>query len=129
TCTTDEKKVAAFVFLLESPTISSYAERIGPEIFRRDATTSFITKNSKESLLMWVDKEMKVKRLVERRANSAKDYVKLLLSRRIESSGITKGLIIDIRSTLQIYTADERKIKGIVNDAVTEIVTTDSNIF
>ncbi|MGB7639024.1 MAG: CCA tRNA nucleotidyltransferase, partial [Nitrososphaeraceae archaeon] len=129
TCTTDEKKLAAFVFLLESPTISSYAERIGPEIFRRDATTSFITKNSKESLLMWVDKEMKVKRLVERRANSAKDYVKLLLSRRIESSGITKGLIIDIRSTLQIYTADERKIKGIVNDAVTEIVTTDSNIF
>ena len=114
---------------MESPTISSYAERIGPEIFRRDATTSFITKNSKESLLMWVDKEMKVKRLVERRANSAKDYVKLLLSRRIESSGITKGLIIDIRSTLQIYTADERKIKGIVNDAVTEIVTTDSNIF
>jgi len=129
TCTTDEKKLAAFVFLLESPTISSYAERIGPEIFRKDATTSFITKNSKESLLMWVDKEMKVKRLVKRRANSAKDYVKLLLSRRIESSGITKGLIIDIRSTLQIYTADERKIKGIVNDAVIEIVTTDSNIF
>src|SRR5437588_2332548 len=35
---TDEKKLAAFVFLLESDMLSSYAERIGPEIFRKDAT-------------------------------------------------------------------------------------------
>ena len=61
---------------------------------------------------MWVDKEMKVKRLVERRANSAKDYVKLLLSRRIESSGITKGLIIDIRINFKFIIADEKKNKG-----------------
>jgi tRNA nucleotidyltransferase (CCA-adding enzyme) len=126
---TDEKKLAAFVFLLESDMLSSYAERIGPEIFRKDATTNFISKNSKESLLMWVDKEMKVKSLVERRAKSARDYIKLFLCERIESTGIAKGLISDVRSTLQIYTADERKIKGIVNDAVTEIVTTDSNVF
>jgi tRNA nucleotidyltransferase (CCA-adding enzyme) len=126
---TDEKKLAAFVFLLESDMLSSYAERIGPEIFRKDATTNFISKNSKESLLMWVDKEMKVKSFVERRAKSARDYIKLFLCERIESTGIAKGLISDVRSTLQIYTADERKIKGIVNDAVTEIVTTDSNVF
>jgi tRNA nucleotidyltransferase (CCA-adding enzyme) len=129
TCITDEKKSAAFVFLLESIRLSSYIERVGPEIFMKDATASFISKNSKEALLMWVDKEMRVKSLVKRKATNAKDYVKLLLSGRIENIGITKGLIGDILGTLQIYTADKRKIKGVVKNAANEIITTDSNIF
>jgi tRNA nucleotidyltransferase (CCA-adding enzyme) len=128
-CTTDEKKLAAFIFLLESLTLPSCVERVGPEIFRKDATASYISKNSRESLLMWIDKEMRVKSLIERRTKNATDYVKLLLSGRIESTGITKGLIIDIRTTLQIYTGDERKIKGIIKDAITKIITTESIIF
>jgi tRNA nucleotidyltransferase (CCA-adding enzyme) len=128
-CTTDEKKLAAFIFLLESLTLSSCVERVGPEIFRKDATASYISKNSRESLLMWIDKEMRVKSLIERRTKNATDYVTLLLSGRIESIGITKGLIIDIRTTLQIYTGDERKIKGIIKDAITKIITTESIIF
>lgn len=128
-CTTDEKKLAAFIFLLESITLSSYAERVGPEIFRKDATARFISKNNRKSLLMWIDKETRVKSLIERRTKNATDYVKLLLSGRIESTGITKGLIIDIQTTLQIYTGDKRKIKGIIKDAITKTITTESIIF
>lgn len=128
-CTTDEKKLAAFIFLLESITLSSYAERVGPEIFRKDATARFISKNNRKSLLMWIDKETRVKSLIERRTKNATDYVKLLLSGRIENTGITKGLIIDIQTTLQIYTGDKRKIKGIIKDAITKTITTESIIF
>ena len=128
-CTTDEKKLAAFIFLLESLTLSSCVERVGPEIFRKDATARFISKNNRKSLLMWIDKETRVKSLIERRTKNATDYVKLLLSGRIESTGITKGLIIDIQTTLQIYTGDKRKIKGIIKDAITKTITTESIIF
>ena len=127
-CITDEMKLAAMIFLLESLTLSPYAERIGPEIFRKDSTTNFISKNRKESNMIWIDKEMKVRSLINRKATDAKDYVELLLSKKIENIGITKGLTIDIRRTFQIYTGNEREIKGIVKDAAYRILTTDKHI-
>ena len=127
-CITDEMKSAAMVFLLESLTISPYAERVGPEIFRKDSTTSFISKNRKESIMIWIDKEMRVRSLMDRKATDAKDYVELLLSKKIENIGITKGLTVDIRTTFQIYTGNEREIKGIVRDAAYRILTTDKHI-
>ena len=121
-------KSAAMVFLLESLTISPYAERVGPEIFRKDSTTSFISKNRKESIMIWIDKEMRVRSLMDRKATDAKDYVELLLSKKIENIGITKGLTVDIRTTFQIYTGNEQEIKGIVRDAAYRILTTDKHI-
>jgi tRNA nucleotidyltransferase (CCA-adding enzyme) len=105
-----------------------YVEKVGPEIFRKD-TSNFISKNSKRALLMWVNKEMRVSSLVQRKATTAKDYIKFLLTQQIGSTGITKGLIKDIQGVLQIYTGDERKIRGVIKNAVDEIVTTEHTIF
>ena len=127
-CITDEKNSAAFVFLLESIMLPPYVEKVGPEIFRKD-TSNFISKNSKRALLMWVNKEMRVSSLVQRKATSAKDYIKFLLTQQIRSTGITKGLIKDIQGVLQIYTGDERKIRGVIKNAIDEIVTTEHTIF
>ena len=127
-CITDEKNSAAFIFLLESIMLSPYVEKVGPEIFRKD-TSNFISKNSKRALLMWVNKEMRVSSLVQRKATSAKDYIKFLLTQQIRSTGITKGLIKDIQGVLQIYTGDERKIRGVIKNAIDEIVTTEHTIF
>jgi len=128
-CITDEENSAALVFLLESITLPAYAEKIGPEIFRRNATTNFISKNNKEALLMWVDREMKVKCLVKRKATNAKDYLISLLTKKIESTGIKTKPLEEISGSLLIYTGDERKIKGLVKNAVYKLVTTESNIF
>jgi tRNA nucleotidyltransferase (CCA-adding enzyme) len=127
-CITDEKNSAAFIFLLESIMLPPYVEKVGPEIFRKD-TSNFISKNSKRALLMWVNKEMRVSSLVQRKATSAKDYIKFLLTQQIRSTGITKGLIKDIQGVLQIYTGDERKIRGVIKNAIDEIVTTEHTIF
>jgi tRNA nucleotidyltransferase (CCA-adding enzyme) len=124
-CSTDEKKLAVFVFLLESLELWPYSERIGPEVFRRNATTSFISKNRKESLFMWVDDGMKIRSLVKRKEIFAKRYLNLMLSKYIESSGVTKGLKRDIRQSLQIYTGEERRIKGITRYAVNKIIAKD----
>lgn len=129
TCLTDEENSAVLVFLLESITLPPYARKSGPEIFRRNATASFISKNNKEALLMWIDQEMKVKSLVKRKVTSAKDYLTLLLTKRIENTGIKKEPVEGTSGALQIYTGDERKIRGLVKNAVYKLVTTESNIF
>ncbi|MDP8941408.1 MAG: CCA tRNA nucleotidyltransferase [Thermoproteota archaeon] len=124
----DEKGHATFVFLLEAITLPPYMARSGPHIFRRNDTTSFISENIKKSLLMWIDNEMKVKSLVERKTTNAKEYVKLILANK-KDVGVTKGLIEDIQETLQIYTGDEKEIHGLVKNAIYKLITTDSRIF
>jgi tRNA nucleotidyltransferase (CCA-adding enzyme) len=124
----DENGHATFVFLLEAMTLPPYMTKTGPHIFRTRDTASFISENIKKSLLMWIDNEMKVKSLVERKTTNAKEYVKFILANK-KDVGVTKGLIKDIQETLQIYTGDEREINGLVKNAIYKLVTTDSRIF
>lgn len=128
-CITDEKTSAALAFLLESITLPPYTKRKGPEVFRRKDTVSFIsdTKN-KKPLVTWVDREMRVAMLVDRKATDARQFARSLLLDRIENSGVAKDLIAD-RKTLQIYSGSERKIKGLALEAVGEVVSTEHLIF
>jgi tRNA nucleotidyltransferase (CCA-adding enzyme) len=115
---------------LQSITIPLYVEKTGPEVFRKRESASFISKNIKGSLFIWINRELRVTGLFQRSITNAKDYAHVLLFKRIDVIGVTKGLIDDIHSgTLQIYTGDEkRKIKGIVRSAVNEIVSTERYI-
>ena len=114
--------------MLESVTLSSYFEKYGPDVFRKEID-SCISKNKKKSLLMWINKEMKVATLVQRRTIDAKEHIKNLLTNKIEYIGITKGLLKDIENTVQVYGGNEQKIKGIVKNVVNNILTTESLIF
>jgi tRNA nucleotidyltransferase (CCA-adding enzyme) len=127
TCITDEREFAALVFLLQSITLPPHIERIGPEVFRKKESTSFISKNAKDSILMWINREMRVTGLFKNRIPDAREYVRLLLSKGIESIGVTKGLKVDLRNgTLKIYTGDERgMMKGIVKQAANEVIATE----
>lgn len=127
-CITNHKNSAAFVFLLESVTLSPYFEKYGPDVFRKD-TDRFISKNKKKSHLMWINKEMKVVTLVQRRTTDAKEYIKILLTGKIEYIGITKGLLKDIENTVQVYGGNEQKINALVKNVVNKILTTESLIF
>lgn len=128
-CVTDEKTSAALAFLLESITLPPYTKRKGPEVFRRKDTASFIsnTKN-KKPLVTWVDREMRVAMLVDRKATDARQFARSLLLDRIENSGVAKDLIAD-RKKLRIYSGSERKIKGLALEAVGEVVSTEHLIF
>jgi tRNA nucleotidyltransferase (CCA-adding enzyme) len=128
-CITDEKTSAALAFLLESITLPPYTKRKGPEVFRRKDTVSFIsdTKN-KKPLVTWVDREMRVAMLVDRKSTDARQFARSLLLDRIENSGVAKDLIAD-RKKLRIYSGSERKIKGLALEAVGEVVSTEHLIF
>lgn len=128
-CVTDEKTSAALAFLLESITLPPYTKRKGPQVFRRKDTVSFIseTKN-KKPLVTWVDREMRVAVLVDRKSTDARQFARSLLLDRIENSGVAKDLIAD-RKKLRIYSGSERKIKGLALEAVGEVVSTEHLIF
>src|ERR671910_1579190 len=124
-CVTDEKSSAALAFLLESITLPPYIKRKGPEVFRRKDTASFLS-NRKKSLAIWVDREMRVVMLIERKATDARKFVKSLLLNHRENSGISRDLIAN---KLQIYSGSDRKIKGLAKEAVGEVVSTEHLIF
>jgi len=94
----------------------------------RDETANFILKNQKESLFTWVDSEMRVSTMIRRKATNAKHFLKLLLTKKIESTGITKGLVGDIQRLVRLYSGDDPKINGIAKEAVNELVTSDRHI-
>jgi tRNA nucleotidyltransferase (CCA-adding enzyme) len=126
-CVTDEKRSAALVFLLESITLPPYTKKKGPEIFRRKDTASFLSNRKRRPpLAIWVDREMRVVMLVDRKATDARKFVKSLLLNDLENSGISKDLITN---KLQIYSGNDRKIKGLVEEAVDKVVSTEHLIF
>ena len=122
---TDEKSSAALAFLLESITLPPYTKKKGPEIFRRKDTASFLS-NRKKPLAIWVDREMRIDMLIERKATDARKFVKSLLLNHRENSGISKDLIVN---KLQIYSGSDRKIKGLAKEAIDEVVSTERLIF
>ncbi|HET7345349.1 MAG TPA: CCA tRNA nucleotidyltransferase [Nitrososphaeraceae archaeon] len=129
TCITDEKRSAAFIFLLESIFLSLYIEKIGPEVFRKKETANFISKNRKISNLIWINRQMRVSALVKRNLINAKDFIKMLVSKKIENTGISSGLKEDIQQTLCVYTANEFRLKGIIKEAINELTTTERLAF
>ncbi len=125
-CVTDEKSSAALAFLLESITLPPYTKRKGPEVFRRKDTASFLS-NRKKPLASWVDREMRIAMVIERRATDARKFVKSLLINHRENSGVSKDLIIN---KLQIYSGSDRKIiKGLAKKAIGDVVSTERLIF
>jgi tRNA nucleotidyltransferase (CCA-adding enzyme) len=122
-CTTDERTEAAFIFLLESITLPSYMVKTGPKVSRKHDSSKFISKNNNVARLMWINNEMRVTTLVARKATDAREYVRLLLDKRIDSIGITKGLIPDLGNKTQIYTANETKSTYLVKKAINELTT------
>ncbi len=98
---------------------------MGPEVFRKKETINFISKNSKISNLIWINKQMRVTALIKRNIISAKDYIKMLVFKKIESTGISSGLKKDVQQTLHVYTANEFRINGIIREAINALTTTE----
>jgi tRNA nucleotidyltransferase (CCA-adding enzyme) len=124
-CLTDERSSAALVFLLESIILPPYMKKKGPQIFRRRDTASFLS-NRKRPLAIWVDREMRIAMLIDRKATDARKLVRSLLLNDAEKSGISRDLIVN---KLRIYSGNDRKIKGLVKEAVGKVVSTEHLIF
>ncbi|HXG07425.1 MAG TPA: CCA tRNA nucleotidyltransferase [Nitrososphaera sp.] len=123
-CITDEKRSAALAFLLESMTLPPYTKKRGPEIFRRRDVSRFLAGKEK-SHMVWVDREMRVTMLVDRKATDAVKYARWLLQ-SADSSGFPKDLII--AGKLKVYHGNA-KTRGVAKEAVSDVVSTERLIF
>lgn len=135
-CVTDEKNSAALAFLLESLILPSYTKKRGPEVFRRDDTARFLSNTKNRPIASWVDREMRIAMVVERKAVDARKFVRSLLLNYDEKntpSGNSVGIGISkdiIKNRLQIYSgSDKKKIKGLAMEVISEVVSTERLIF
>jgi hypothetical protein len=119
-------------FLLESVTLPRLTRRRGPEVFRKADSTSFLQnpKNSRHAHVAWVDADVRVSMLVDRKETSAVSYVKALFGSRLENSGIPRDLLADNGNSggtrIRIYNgAQSKKMSNLAREVVAEIVSTE----
>jgi tRNA nucleotidyltransferase (CCA-adding enzyme) len=124
-CLTDERSSAVLVFLLESIILPPYMKKMGPEIFRRKDTASFLS-NRKRPLAIWVNRDMRIAMMVNRKITDARKLVKSLLLKDAQRGAIPQDLIVNM---LHIYSGNNRKIEGLVKEAIGKVVSTEHLIF
>jgi tRNA nucleotidyltransferase (CCA-adding enzyme) len=127
-CATDEKTSAAMALLLESVTLPLYAKRKGPEVYRREDTASFLANFKNKPHVTWVDGEMRIAALVDRKVTDARKLVGSVFRDHVVSSGISKDLLAH-KSRLRIYIGSDKRFTKLAKEAVDEIVSTEHFIF
>lgn len=125
---TDEKKDAHLIFLLEAMDVSKYHLKSGPEFFSEFDSKQFITKNSKKSLSMWVNKDKKIQSLEKRPQSNVKKFLLDLLGKELDKSGVPKGIKQDIKKGFKVITVNNNSNKSI-KTPILELISTDAAIF
>lgn len=125
---TDESSEAALLFLLRSPKIEDTMIKSGPEVFRKNDSEKFISKNLKKTQLMWVDENGKILSLHKRPHHDAKLFLQELLKKNISTSGIPSGLTPDIKKGFKILNGKQAVSKSI-KVALSELISTDGLVF
>jgi tRNA nucleotidyltransferase (CCA-adding enzyme) len=128
TCITDENEYAAFVFLVEFTTLPSFTLNVGPEVFRKRDTETFIEKKMKKLTPFWINGNMRVVTISERNNLSAKEYLSELLSGNVSNVGINKDIIEDLRTGFDIYRGTERKLNRFIKSALSRLILNDGRI-
>jgi len=126
--TTDEKKEAWLLFLMQSLKINDDLVREGPDFIFENDSGIFISKNVKKSKIMWVNSNRKILALQKRQHNDAKQFLQDLLKNHLNKSGVPKGLKADIKNDFKVIPAKKATGKSI-KEALVELVSTDATIF
>jgi tRNA nucleotidyltransferase (CCA-adding enzyme) len=124
---------AYIILLLDSLSIPPFSIKHGPSVFDANNAYRFIAKN-KDSLL-WLDNKGRVNAIMHRRFTYAKDMVSYILKEGLYSSGISKGLIEDLKQGFNIYTLNGKdnniidKLDINIVRTVYELITSDRYAF
>lgn len=128
TCITDENEYAAFVFLVEFTTLPSFTLNVGPEVFRKRDTETFIERKMNKLTPFWINGNMRVVTISERNNLSAKEYLSELLSGNVSNVGINKDIIEDLRTGFDVYRGTERKLNRFIKSALSRLILNDGRI-
>ena len=123
---TDEQRDAYLIFFLESTIISEMYQKKGPEFFRNDDSHSFISKNLKDSELVWIGNDGKIISLEKRKHVNAEKFMKEFLKKNL-SVGIPKGLHSDFKRGCKVFLGNKTLSKSI-KEEISEVISVDGTL-
>ena len=120
---TDQVKNAYLLFFLESTKISNTYSKNGPEFFRENSSKSFISKNLKNTELMWIKTDGKIISLEKRKHTDAVKFITEFLKKNLQT-GVPKGLLADFKRGFGVSIGNKNLSKSIKEEAG-ELISTD----
>jgi len=126
----DECNLALIVLLLEFKKLPSYMVNKGPDIFMKDEVSNFIKKNKNNSIFTWINEEMRISCLKERKNDDIIEFLKEAITSNTEI-GIPKGLRSDLKKGVGLFFLDSKKIRKdpIYQDVLYDFIFKNSMIF
>ena len=120
---TDQVKNAYLLFFLESTKISNTYSKNGPEFFRENSSKSFISKNLKNTELMWIKTDGKIISLEKRKHTDVVKFITEFLKKNLQT-GVPKGLLADFKRGFEVSIGNKNLSKSIKEEAG-ELISTD----
>jgi tRNA nucleotidyltransferase (CCA-adding enzyme) len=119
-CFTDEQEHAAFIFMIKYTNLPKINLNVGPKIFLKNETDSFIKKRGEKSIMIWTD-DMTIVSIEEREKTSIKEHTKQIIQNDIES-GKPIGISLDLKNGYSIYKGNEKKLSSFISSAINHMV-------
>ena len=101
----------------------------GPRSLKKKIQQSLSLKNLPRSDLMWIDKTKRVISLENREFDNAEKFLKNLLTKGLNRSGIPKGLRTDVEKGFTITTGDKKLRKSIKGELLEFISIDEKSLF
>ena len=115
-CFTDERERAGFLFMIKFAHLPKINLNVGPKIYLKSETDSFIKKRAKKSIMTWTD-NMRIVSIDERKKTSIIEHAIQIIQNDIES-GTRSGISRDLKNGYSIYMGNERKLNSFISSAI-----------
>jgi tRNA nucleotidyltransferase (CCA-adding enzyme) len=115
-CFTDEQEQAAFIFMIKYTNLPKINLNVGPKIFLKNETDSFIKKRGEKSIMTWTD-DMTIVSIEEREKTSIKEHTNQIIQNDIESARPI-GISLDLKNGYSIYIGNEKKLSSFIYSAI-----------
>jgi tRNA nucleotidyltransferase (CCA-adding enzyme) len=112
--------------LLESTKIPEIYTKNGPEFFRESSSKSFISKNLRNTELMWIGNNKKIISLEKRKHTEAVKFMTEFLKKNLRTD-IPKGLQSDLKHGFKVSVGNKSLSKSI-KEAASELISTDDTL-
>ena len=130
-CATDQGENSVFAFMLESMQLPKMIVKQGPKVFNHSDSVKFLEKNLNKGNLLWVGNDARILALVNNKFTDATVFLKSLLTKNMSTSGISQGLMNDLKRGVDIYTGSRlgRIKESFIREAIDDLVATDEFAF
>jgi tRNA nucleotidyltransferase (CCA-adding enzyme) len=119
-CFTDEQEQAVFIFMIKYTNLPKINLNVGPKIFLKNETDSFIKKRGEKSIMTWTD-DITIVTIEEREKTSIKEHTNQIIQNDIES-GKPVGISLDLKKGYSIYIGNEKKLSSFISSAINHMV-------